>query len=146
MTWGRAQRGAPAFVFRRVLSWLRGFLGPRYVEFGPPRASRRAHVKRVCPAHPPAEHPLAGGQGRVRFDPSRPFEASADGLLVQRASVDLLLSDGRMSRLGILACYDPVTHEPRRISYIPIHEVVPSPQTVGPPGPPDHPPTSEVLP
>jgi hypothetical protein len=81
---------------------------------------------RVCPQHPPTEHPLAGQPARIRLDLDRPYETAQDGLLVQRAVIDVLLTDGRMSRLGVLALYDPTTHEPRHISYIPIHELTES--------------------
>lgn len=124
-------------MIRHLLEWLHRFLAPSYVEVGPPGTIRHApHVPRVCPEHPPSEyplleyppseHPLPGSQARVRFDPERPFITAGDGLYVQRAAIDVLLADGRMSRLGILAGYDPVSHEPRRISYVPIHDMAPA--------------------
>jgi hypothetical protein len=67
-------------------------------------------------------HPVPGSRAEIKFDPDRPCVVASDGLLVQRAAVDVLLADGRMSRLGILAGYDAISHEPRRISYVPIHE------------------------
>lgn len=84
------------------------------------------HRVKVCRQHAPTEHPLTGSRTNLRLDPERPHVVAADGLLVQRAEVDLLLADGRMSRIGVLAAYDAATHEPRRISYVPIHELTES--------------------
>lgn len=127
-------------IHRLLAALLRAFLRPTYVEtkprpeqLAPPdwtRAPREPHRVKVCRQHAPTEHPLVGSRTSVSLDPARPHVVTHDGLLLQRAEVDLLLADGRMSRLGVLAAYDPVTHEPRRISYVPIHalttsEVVP---------------------
>jgi len=142
-------------VIRHLLEWVHRLLAPSYVEVGPgiPLKSFRAklglqrvpppktvrhkpHVPRVCTEHPPTEHPLpgtgfTGTVTRVKFDASRTYETTVDGLLLQRAAVDVLLADGRMSRIGVLAAYDALPpHEPRRISYIPIHEMVPSTEIV----------------
>lgn len=80
---------------------------------------------------PRVDEPISSSLGRLTFDPSRPHTVAADGLLVQRAAVDVLLADGRMSRLGILAAFDARTHEPRRMSYIPLHELTESQEVPG---------------
>lgn len=88
-------------------------------------ARLRARVLGQAPTgHPPVATP---SRIAIELDPDRPYEISPrDGLLIQRGAVDVLLADGRMSRLGLIASYDPDTREPRHISYVPIHELAES--------------------
>ena len=109
-------------MIRAFLEWIHRLLAPSYVAVGPPQRHKHQRV-RVCRQHAPTEHPLTGSTAKIAFDRTRVHMTASDGLLVQRTAVDLLLADGRMTRLGIVAGFDPISLEPRRISYVPIHEL-----------------------
>lgn len=88
---------------------------------------------RVVPPHVPAPPvpdlggTLEAGRALVRFDPDRPYERAPEGVLVQRAVIDVLLADGRMTRVGVVAHYEPSSpSEPLRLLYHPLQDLVTS--------------------
>lgn len=81
----------------------------------------------------PQDLPPMDALAQVRFDPTRCYYTSKrePALVFQTAVVDVLLVDDRMTRIRVFAAYDARTHDPRRISYVPLADLVASPQVVG---------------
>lgn len=123
-------------LVRRTLSALIRRFVPLAPPAGPAPAAPRAAVAYVPPPQPfgggnigaadigqlPARVVKAG----VHFDPDQPYVVTASGLVLQKAVVDVLLADNRMTRLGVLAYFDPATGDPVRMSYVALEELVES--------------------
>lgn len=113
-------------LFARLVAFVSG--GPRVADQDPrpPLAPGFAVTPMLDPevlARADADALPDAVLTQLHFEPSLPHVVADQGVLMQTAMFDVLLDDGRASRMLAYAYYDARTFEPLRLAYVPIHEL-----------------------